>query len=58
MTTPLRIEDETMTRSAPPARPEQEFQVTAPVALGDVAKPLPFIGNMPVFLRVRAEVAC
>ena len=32
-----------MTRSAPPARPEQEFQVTAPVALGDVAKPLPFI---------------
>jgi NitT/TauT family transport system permease protein len=43
MTTPLRIEDETMTRSAPPARPEQEFQVTAPVALGDVAKPLPFI---------------
>ena len=32
-----------MTRSAPPARPEQEFQVKAPVALGDVAKPLPFI---------------
>ena len=32
-----------MTRNAPPARPEQEFQVTAPVALGDVAKPLPFI---------------
>ena len=32
-----------MTRSAPPARSEQEFQVTAPVALGDVAKPLPFI---------------
>ena len=32
-----------MTRSAPPARPEKEFQVTAPVALGDVAKPLPFI---------------
>ena len=46
MTTLSRIEDQTMTttlRSAPPARPEQEFQVTAPVALGDVAKPLPFI---------------
>jgi NitT/TauT family transport system permease protein len=32
-----------MTRSPPPARPEAEFAVTAPVGLGDVAKPLPAI---------------
>ncbi len=42
-----------MTRSAPPARPETEFTVTAPVGLGDVAKPLPFIEKIFEITAVR-----
>ncbi len=42
-----------ITRSAPPARPETEFTVTAPVGLGDVAKPLPFIEKVFEITAVR-----
>lgn len=41
------------TRSAPPARPETEFAVTAPVGLGDVAKPLPLIERIFEITAVR-----
>ena len=41
------------TRSAPPARPEAEFTVTAPVGLGDVAKPLPLIERIFEITAVR-----
>ena len=41
------------TRSAPPARPETEFTVTAPVGLGDVAKPLPLIERIFEITAVR-----